>query len=181
MKLTYIIVIILLFSGCQIDKDKKVDRNKFTFKTGDDTELFFKNVRQSNYDLEENEAAKFNLFRHEDRIVTNDQPVINLAIVNNYMNDEAYLLIEPNDSLKSFNPLTIEVKNDSTIKKVKLGSVNRESMLEFASQLFEGIQKNAQFFVLSKDEERIPILDEKEEREAFRITVSDYYRLTRVY
>jgi len=180
MKLIYVVFFITLISSCQIDKDKKVDRDKFTFKTGDDTEIFFKNVRQSDYDLEENKAAKFNVFRHEDRPHTNDKPVINLAIIHNFMDDEAYLLIEPNDSLSVFDPLQIEIRNDSVADHIMLKSVNRESMLEFASRIFEGIQKDAEFFVVHQDD-RIPILDQKEERKAFRITTSDYYRLTRVY
>jgi len=180
MKLAPLLLLIILITSCQIDKDKKVDREKFTFKTGHDTQLFFKNVRQSDYDLEENKAAKLNVFRHEDRLITDDQPVINLAIVNNFMDDEAYLLIEPNDSLNVFDLLQIEIRNDSVTDLIMLKSVNRESMLEFASRIFEGIQKDAEFFVIHQDE-RIPILDEKEEREAFRITTSDYYRLTRVY
>ena len=47
--------------GCSVNADKKVSLENFEFKTGDDTELFFKNVRQSYYDLEEKKAANFNL------------------------------------------------------------------------------------------------------------------------
>lgn len=41
----------LLLSGCKIDRDKKVDREKFQFKIGADANLFFRNVRQIYYDV----------------------------------------------------------------------------------------------------------------------------------
>jgi len=178
------LVFICFFTGCKLDSDKKIDRNKFTFKTGDDTELFFKNMRQSYYDLEENKAAKFNVFRFEDRLKTDSIPVINLAIVNNYLHDEAYLLVEPNEYLADIDPLKIafKIEHDSTSKAdtVVLEQYNHESMLEFSSQLYEALLKDAKFKVAYEDTWPT-ILSSKEEREAFRITVSDYYRLTRVY
>ncbi|MEM1408742.1 MAG: hypothetical protein AAGG59_18305, partial [Bacteroidota bacterium] len=69
MKKGMVFILIAVFS-CHINADKKVTLDNFEFKTGDDTELFFKNVRQSYYDLEENQAAKFNLFRFSDRAVS---------------------------------------------------------------------------------------------------------------
>ncbi|MDX1627410.1 MAG: hypothetical protein R3345_01855 [Fulvivirga sp.] len=174
--------ILLVASGCGLDKGKHIDREKFTFKTGDDTELFFKNVRQSYYDLEENKAAKFNVFRYEDRPVASDEPIIHLAIVINYMQDEAYLLVEPNAYLSDTDPIEIKAapKNGGESKIVVLKEMNKEAMLAFASDLYELLLKDYQFAVNINGQWE-PVLDAKEERAAFRITVSDYYRLVRVY
>jgi ABC-type uncharacterized transport system auxiliary subunit len=43
------LLLILLLAGCKIDRDKPVDRNKFTFHMADDDNLFFRNVRQIYY------------------------------------------------------------------------------------------------------------------------------------
>ena len=59
MKKVLFCIMFLMQYSCQIDRDKKVNFEDFNFKTGDDTEIFFKNMRQSYYDLEENKAAKF--------------------------------------------------------------------------------------------------------------------------
>jgi hypothetical protein len=40
----------MLLTGCKIDRNREIDHEKFTFKASDDTELFFKNVRQVYYD-----------------------------------------------------------------------------------------------------------------------------------
>lgn len=177
----YLIILILVFSSCKIDHDKKVDRAKFSFKTGDDTELFFKNMRQSYYDLEENKAAKFSIFRYEDRVQEADHPLLNLAIVINYLQDEAYLLLEPGESLRDQDHLEIVWRGEAqTGGTIVLVNYNREGMLEFASQVYEALQKKASFSLKLEGKE-LPVLEDAREREAFRITVSDYYRLTRVY
>lgn len=180
----YFILIMVLLSACKMDSEKRIDRKKFTFKTGDDTELFFKNMRQSYYDKEVNKAAKFDVFRYEDRVTGEDQPILNLAIVINYLHDEAYLLVEPNAPLDNEDELKVKWATNEADQAddglIVLETPNRESMLEFASQIYEVLQQNAEFEV-EVDGNYVPVLDSKEEREAFRVTVSDYYRLIRVY
>ncbi|MEM6523509.1 MAG: hypothetical protein AAF693_06950 [Bacteroidota bacterium] len=172
------LIFLLLLFGCNVNSGKKVTLENFEFKTGDDTELFFKNVRQSYYDLEENEAAKFNLFRLSDRVINDTLPILNLAIVINYLQDEAYLFLEPNALLSEHDPLTIQWRNadDGTSGEFILESRNREGMLSYADQLYKGILAGYDFS-LSDDQ---VFLGTKAELEAFRITIADYYRLTRL-
>ncbi|MEM7110663.1 MAG: hypothetical protein AAF519_20705 [Bacteroidota bacterium] len=172
------IVMLLNLMGCAVNSDKKVTLENFEFKTGDDTELFFKNVRQSYYDLEENEAAKFNLFRLSDRVINDTVPILNLAIVINYLQDEAYLFLEPNEVLSKYDPLTIQWKNteEGTSGEFILASRNREGMLSYADKLYKGILAGYDFSLAGGQ----VFLGTQAELEAFRITVADYYRLTRL-
>ncbi|ELR72834.1 hypothetical protein C900_00795 [Fulvivirga imtechensis AK7] len=177
----YFAFLLILMTSCKLDRDKTVDREKFSFKTGDDTELFFKNVRQSYYDLEENKVAKMNVFRYEDRIKEAGHPLLNLAIVVNYTRDEAYLLVEPNEMLRDQDKVKIFWKAEQNQQgEIILENYNREGMLEFASQVYEAMLKRAGFKVEIHGA-KVPVLQDPTEREAFRITVADYYRLTRIY
>ena len=179
MRITWTCIIIATLFSCQLDKDKGVDRNKFTFKTGDDTEIFFKNMRQSYYDLEENKAAKFNVFRIKSRLKEDSLPLLNPAIVINYLQDEAYILLEPNAFLQRYGPLTIQWRHTESGEAgtYQLDAMNKNNMLEFSSLLYEGIMANYQFTL----PDGVPFLEDPTAREAFRITMSDYYRLTRVF
>lgn len=174
-----LILSLSLLLACQMDRNKKIDRDKFTFKTGDDTELFFKNIRQSYYDLEENKAAGLNVFRIRSRQQIDSLPVLHLAIVINYLQDEAYILLEPNAALQDHIPLTVlwQDPKDGKTGEYKIEVMNRENMLEFSSQLYEGITANYQLSLGSGT----PFLANVQHREAFRVTMSDYYRLTRVF
>ena len=138
-------------------------------------------MRQSYYDLEENKAAKFQVFRFAKRSVNTDKPIFNLAIVNNFLKDEAYLLLEPNQSTGDI-PYKIISTNDSTkvSRTILLAAQNRETTLNFAADIYDDIKLENQL-QLSIGDTLIDILDNHQEREAFRITVSDYLRLTRVF
>ncbi|MTI41138.1 hypothetical protein [Fulvivirga lutimaris] len=174
-------LLFLIITGCKIDDDKTIDRDKLTFKIGTDTQLFFKNVRQSYYDLEENKAAKFNVFRFSDRSKNPEERVLNLAIVVNYLQDEAYLLIEPSEAIGNENiELRAQHPNNGDVKGAILNEMNREAMLNFCTDVYELLVQGYQFEIKVGEEWR-PVLDNHEAKEAFRITVSDYYRLTRVF
>ena len=172
-------ILALLLVGCQLDSDKAVRNDKFTFKTGNDTQLFFKNLRQSYYEKEVNEAAKFDVYRLTKRFKNDSLPVINLAIVNNYLRDEAYLLIEPS-KVAEVMPLIIHSLSDTTdtITPIRLEAQNRESMLAFASAIYQDLLRGNHFKIALQDTIR-PILHSPLEREAFRITMFDYFRLVR--
>ena len=176
------LVFFFLLLSCRLDGDKAVDRNKFSFRTGDDTELFFKNLRQSYYDLEELKSANLNVFRLKNRSGETDRPVVNVAIVMNWVQDEAYILVEPGALLQ--DELSLKVYWKDTVNNetgaVVLEGRGKENMLEFASQLYEGIVAR-RVFQIEHQEQLVNFLHTPEDREAIRITMSDYYRLTRVF
>lgn len=174
-------LIILLLSGCKIDRDKTVDRAKFQFEMGDDSELFFRNVRQIYYDRSSPDGT-WQAYRFSDRYTGNDRPLIIPVIVINWLEDEAYLLIESNDFLsdEDFLRVVITDMNSLTTDTVTLNQRGRESMLEFGSRLYEAILSNHKVDI-QKNGEFLPVLTQEVDREAFRITLADYYRLTRVF
>ena len=167
----------LLLMACNPDKNKVVDQTTISFKTNDATKLFFKNVRQTYYDLEEMEAAKLDIYRLKKRTEEAARPLINLAIVNNWRYDEAYLLLEPNDQLSLAN-LNLQWKNveSGETGEIKFKNGNKETIVEFADQVYLQIQQGSEFLVEISGELK-EFLSAPEDREAFRITMFDYYRL----
>lgn len=174
-------LIIISLPGCKIDRDKKVSRSKFQFEIGDDSELFFRNVRQIYYDRSSPDGT-WQAYRFDDRYFGNDRPVILPVIVINWLQDEAYLLIDTNQLLSEEDDLRVMISDTSTSKidTLILNQRGRERMLEFGSRLYEAIQANQKMAVRSKGK-FVPLLVEGNDRETFRITMSDYYRLTRVF
>lgn len=174
-------LVFLLQVGCKIDREKEVDRTKFQFKIGADANLFFRNVRQIYYDRSSPDGT-WQAYRFSNRYTGNNRPVIEPVIVINWLKDEAYLLIDVNDLLSEEDMITITISDSRTHKTdtLYLNQRGRERMLEFGSKLYEAIQANQKLAVKSK-EEFVPILTEEIDREAFRITLSDFYRLTRVF
>jgi hypothetical protein len=180
--LTGLILIIMLLPGCKIDRDKKVDRVKFQFETGDDSEIFFRNVRQIYYDRTSPPDGTWQAYRFSNRYHGNARPVILPVIVINWLKDEAYLLIDTNEMLSEEDYLEVIITDSVTSKSdtLTLNQRGREHMLEFGSKLYEAIQANEKIEVRSKGK-FLPVLNEDIDRETFRVTMSDYYRLTRVF
>lgn len=192
--LTSILISIVLFS-CNPDKNKRADPEKLKFSTTDDAELFFKNLRQKAYDKEEVPGAKLQVFRHSERTRKADHPLVHLAIVVNWLYDEAYLLVEPNESINSDEPIQIRWQDpetgDSGIHTFNYG--NKEDHLRFAGQLYSSILDGHELeYILRSgstptDEvapedampyNAIPFLSKPKERDVFRVSMFDYYRLT---
>lgn len=123
------------------------------------------------------EAARLEVYRLKKRVRTTERPVINLAIVNNWRFDEAYLLLEPNELLV-LDQLSINWLSETTGErgKVSFENGNKNSIVRFADQVYALIQQDSKLTV-TLGEKSMGILENAEDREAFRITMVDYYRL----
>jgi hypothetical protein len=152
-----------------------VEKTEIHFKTRPDTELYFKNVRQLYYDLEEQPNTKLNLYRFSKRNKTDKKPLLNLVIVHNWRYNEAYLLVETN--LPKNQPLSVSWRD----KAGKQGEIifkngDKTTHFEFANAIYQGILQEYNFYQLIDNQELI-ILNKLNECEAFRITMLDYLKL----
>lgn len=169
---------LLAIASCKLDSDKKVNREKFKFKVGVDASLFFRNVRQIYYDRYSPDG-KWQAYRFGDR--TTEGTYINPVVVINWIKDEAYLLIETSDDLSEVPFLSVRI-NHATAESdtIILKDRGKEKMLEFGSCIYEAIQQQDSLKVLLKGK-YVHVFSTEEDRENFRIPMSDYYRLTAIF
>ena len=172
---------IFLIVGCQSKVSKPLSIDDIDFKTTDASEIFFKNVRQSYYDKQEIKAAGMDIFRMSDRNIEADYPLIHLAIAYNWRNDQAFLMVEPNDKIinqESFTILGIDgVKNDTLVIEYSMG--NMKDQVAFAHKLYQSITSDQNLLIQINDEDEV-IFDKFEDREVLRKTMLDYYKLIEV-
>jgi hypothetical protein len=107
MKRILIFIVAIVLTGCNVKSDKKIDKDNATFSTTADSRLYFKNVRQIYYDREDQENTRLEVFRFGKRNQSAKVPVINIALVNNWRYDEAYVLIEPNAYFDDFDRIEV--------------------------------------------------------------------------
>lgn len=179
-KVFYVIIILGLFSACRHSSGSSSQEKKVDFSTSDASELFFNNVRQIYYDLEEQENTKLKVYRIKTRSKDESHPAINLALVNNWRYDEAYLLIEPVGVLKQKNEIEIQWHSSNSEKSgsyaFKLRGSNKQEHVKFAGHIYESLRQNHQLHYLHRGES-LPILHTPREKESFRVSIEDYYRL----
>lgn len=182
LRTVFLLFSCLLIVSCKIDRKQNIDRDKFTFKTTDDSFLFFKNVRQIYYDFQDLPEARWHAFRLSDRSKSEEKPVLSPVIVIDWFKSEAYLLVEPNAFLQDEPELIIHERNSKSdnVYEYSLKERGRENMLEFATKIYEGIMSENEFYIKSNNQ-FIPLFTEDEDRENFRIVLADYYRLTRIF
>lgn len=172
------LLLMISLAGCKIDRDKKVDRSKYTFTINDDAELFFRNVRQIYYDRSSPDGT-WQAYRFSDRYLGEARPMIYPVIVINWLKDEAYLLIDTNATLSNEDNLQVQIANKTDTTIIELKERGRERMLEFGTKVYEAIQSGNEMSVFFHGK-YVPIFTDGNDRESFRIPMGDFYRLTRV-
>ncbi len=173
-----ILILLCLVSGCNPDKRRKVDQGNIVFSTDDASRLFFKNVRRIYYELEAMDVAKLNIYRHKQRVLSTDLPVLNLAIVDNWRYDEAYLLLEPNEFLGNSTELIVRWQMGEESDTISYKQGNKADQVAFADSIYNLLQQDCRFKIQIKDS-WVSFLDSDKSREAFRVTMFDYYRLVK--
>jgi hypothetical protein len=91
------------------------------------------------------------------------------VIVINWLQDEAYLLIDTNEFLSDEDHLSVVIADTIQHKAdtISLSQRGRENMLEFASKMYEGIQQKRTMYVKSKNE-YLPLLANEDDRRRSR-------------
>jgi hypothetical protein len=174
LRVTFVFSFLLLTQSCNLDKSTQVNSDQIKFKTNDASELFFKNVRVLYYDLEENKDAKLNIYRKKDRERNDSIIHINLALTHNWQTDQAFLILEESSELNKIDKWTVTWKNstgNSGSMIYNRGRIDEQTL--FAVNLYNLLLDDYDIAINGK-----PILTSKEQREAFRITVFDFLRLT---
>jgi hypothetical protein len=165
-------------TACYPGRNRGLDPGRPAFATTDASELFFHNVRSPYYDKEEMPDAGLRVYRLGRRVQDENRPLLNLAIVHNWRRDQAFILIEPSTYLMGLPELRLRYRNAGTGEQGELlyEPGNREDQFRMATSIYLQIESGSEFSLLAWEEE-FAFLAEKAEREAFRATMFDFYRL----
>jgi hypothetical protein len=179
MKRIALIIVALVVCSCNLTPEKKVDQNEAKFSTSTDSRLFFKNVRQIYYDLEIPENTKLEVYRFGKRNLTPDKPILNVALVNNWLHDQAYVIVEPNAYFDNMSSIEVEWQDDvskqSGVYRFNFGP--KDTHFKFASEIYQSILAKHKLLVFNSDKQWVDLFQSETDRDNFRKTMKDYYRL----
>ena len=144
-----------------------------TFRMADSNRIYFLNVRASYYDRENRTDAGMALFRHGKRQISDSTPTLDLLIILNPINDEAYIYLEP---LNFDWPIKIRVSGKNQSKEFILENGNKFDHLSHINKLKAGIYEGLSYELFLRDA-WIPIWDTPNEKEVLKTIINDYFRL----
>ncbi|MEL7020944.1 MAG: hypothetical protein AAGK47_05010, partial [Bacteroidota bacterium] len=136
-------------------------------------------VRSNNYYRERKPNTKIDIYKHRKLKISRKQPLIQAKIVNNWLQDEAYIFIDKNDYVDGFSDtLTVQWQSDSTSGYHYLTLANKKNQYDFAEAIYKSISERHKMKVRTLRNGFVPVFEEREERVNFRTTLNDYYKLT---
>lgn len=169
MKNFYLLLFLALLSFCSGKKASV--QGELSFQTRDDSELWFKNIRQSNYDLQEEKEARINIFRHKKR---DENDNLNVAIAHNWVNDMAFIMLEWDDKLSEKNSFEVFSANNGPSLPYTPGNVRQQT--EFSRKVYN-LSQDSEFLYTLHEGDTIRFLSTARQRDAFQTTMEDYFRL----
>lgn len=154
---------LLLLLACHPDKNKPVDLENYRMKTSDGSKLYFKNVRQSNYNLELVENAGIEIYT----LKGIDESMLYPRIIHNWRLDQAFLDLVINDTTYT----ALYLKESEKRRPLKDQNFKKETSL--ALEIYNAILKNQTIYLNSSFSDTLVF-----NRELFRVTCFDYLRIT---
>lgn len=153
------------------------------FRTTDPSRIYFRNVRIINYQSTTQPGTRIDLYRWKRWPQQTEYPEIIPVIVDNWMQDQAYIRLEINPTAPPPNePLTISWQHNpegqpSTNDTLQLVSFRWEDQYQFATQIYEHLLANDLVTIQGNDSRYYPLFQDYESRNAFLVTLRDYFRL----
>ncbi len=156
-------------------KAKKIDLKSINFYSTESAELYFKNIRSFSYEREENEEARFVLYRIKTREKDTLIPAINFMLVSNWLQDENYIITEPqpHDLLDS----GLVWKNGEDSGLLSLSTKDAEDHYIFSASFYEQLTAESQFYYLDKSQKHQQLRFSEDQRKSLKKTLSDYFKL----
>ncbi len=171
------IILALSFAGifgCHPDQNKQVDLEKLQFQSTDASEIFFRNVRRSYYDIEENSTAAIELYTLSD-YKKFEEGNIRPTLAYNWRNDFVAVMLNRSTKLSSEENLVLLFENSEGSQKLIWNESDIKTQTAVAVKVYNAILNNdAIFFV--QDRQKQPLFDSNEEKDLFRITIFDFLR-----
>lgn len=167
----YLSIAAILFS-CNADQQKKVDIENFDFSTTDASELYFKNIRESYYHIEEKEGIRIYRLKDYDDI---DSSLLRPIIVFHWRVDKAFLMLEFGNDINPEN-INIQLGDEQVAHQV----IQIKDHLVLANDIYEAVIDEKDIF-LNRDGAATPLFGAITEKSNFSLVLYDFFRFTNVY
>jgi len=174
-------LVLMCFVGlfaCDVQEARKEYTGKREFRTTDPSRLYFKNMRSAYYFRSRRPNSKKDIYVLKKNSKDSDRPVVYPLIINDWMNDMAFIFIEKN-KYKYFpeGNLNILWQDADSTGNFVWKSPTKEAQFEFAKAIYQGLLKGYDMSMVSEKGDTIPFLEVHQDRRNFVVAMGDFYKL----
>lgn len=177
----FAILLVVLFAlncdhtGYQPSTEKKDSR----FHTTAPSRLYFNNIRSTSYEKDVIKNSRMDTYQLRQFSKANNHPILYPKIVQNWLEDEAYIFLAFNDYTGGYSDtLTIKIGDEKNENLLFFNQPTPIAQYEWAEQIHDALKKNMPLFVRDSSRHFVPILKTGNDASSFLVTMKDYYKLT---
>jgi len=170
MRFVLFAILIDFLISCVPDKNEPVDISMLKFHTTDASEMFFKNLRQSDYDVENKSDAGINVYRHKK--LFNSDVELKPSLVHNWRTDNAYLIFDKLD----YDQILVIIENDT----IPFELTNHSNHAQLALTIYNSIVSSQSVLLEKSNNMFYPFFKDPEGKQYFRIAVYDFLRMVEI-
>ena len=173
----------LFCAACSVDSaERQQATGDRRFRTTPPSLLYFKNMRSTQYTMEEQPKSRIELYQRNQYEPVVQRPVLYPVIANNWLEDEAYLFLRPNAWKAGFlSPLTLSQDSSWSAEAIQLQPPTPEQQYQLSMRLYESLKRGEMWYVAAADSTFAPLFEDGNERAYYLATVQDYLKLTDNY
>lgn len=178
-KIIFVISLFFIFIKCDLPAPPDHPNKDKGFRTTAPSRLYFKNMRSIKYELQQQGASKIDRYSFRKLKSVEDRPLLLPIIADNWINDQAYVLLEKNPSFSQIktNELIFQPE-DGEPSSFDLAIRNPVQQTKMALKIGALLSQEGRFIVRSEEGEFVPIFEDKMDKYHFSIVIKDYKRLT---
>lgn len=135
-------------------------------------------MRQTNYDLEVMEEGGWRIYRHEDRKKDSTDFYFNISLVVNWRANKVYPMVEMTKRIEkeNFKVYWEAIESNETGSIAMKGEKRRDEMI-FTTKLYNKMTEEVEMYMIYRDK-KLPLFPDADQKEAFRVSLYDFYRMT---
>lgn len=176
-KFNYLLLCIAFCWACESNKSPKSFAGDRQFQTTDPARLYFNNIRSVAYYRTRKPHSKIDIYQVRKFARTDKRPILYPQILDNWLENEAYLFLEKNAFPEFASPLTIKAESDTLSTTFEIDVFNKKKQYAFAENIFKALKNGQELSVKTKEESYVPIFQNYQDKSNFMMTMQDYYRL----
>lgn len=149
------------------------------FRTTQPSHLFFKNMRSYYYEQSTDDETQLDYYTLKK--FREAPPLILPVIADNWLQDEAYILLQREARLPQQEMLLLQIENEASKDTIHWNEFNHFQDYRLAKRLYQALKRSHKISLSTKKGANYQLFENQSDAANFLRVMNDYFRLTEDY